>query len=86
MEAFCAATNLPAAMCSGWTWPDNEMTDDASFSPPSSTLNYNWVVLYLGALVCWLSLCLTRHSYKLSAGFRARVSLTGFDTVGGDAG
>ena len=38
----------------------------------------DWLSLYIGTIVCLCALILTRHSYKLSPGFRARLATTGF--------
>ncbi|GMH74091.1 hypothetical protein TrST_g7594 [Triparma strigata] len=67
---------LPDIICLGWT---------SSSDPDPRTRDYNWIILFTGATICWSALNLTRHTYKLSAGFRKAVSSTGFDSLRTDA-
>ena len=44
----------------------------------SGPLVVDWLSLYIGTLICLCALIVTRHSYKLSRGFRSRLTATGF--------
>lgn len=45
----------------------------------------NWLYLYLGSLICLIGLVVTRHTYKLSPGFRSRLDATNFFKLDLDA-
>ena len=55
--------------------------------PPSSPSlesaigDWAWIPLYLGAYVCFIAIWLTRHVFKISRKFRARVRSTRFHTL-----
>ena len=44
----------------------------------NSTSLVDWLSLYIGCLVCMVGLVVTRQAYKLSPGFQARLTATGF--------